>query len=1215
MADGSWSDQYLLMLTLHQEAAEAAGICGNYGRMAELAALIHGHAAGILDEVPVYETEIRALTAQGELLPAIRLGLSVLERLGMRLPENPSQEEVGERLGCALALLQAQTIEKLIHLPPMTSPAQLACASILSQLGEPAYAASPQFFLVWASVMAETSLRHGNCALSPFAYAAYALALCATGAHVETGSKLAKAAIAMLEPLGAQSLRCRLLNIYGCTIQPWTGHLRDTLSALGKAIASAPESGDFTSGSYAAFNTCTAAFFMGEPLDELVPRLQANMDAIAGMRQTYIWNWVAFHYVAVQRLRGAAGQIAFDEESWLASAKAANDQCGLAYYFLGKLMTACLLGETVPGEAMAQLAEMKVYQAGFQGAFAVPVSYFYGSLALLKFGQGDGGAALEEVRANRVKLEGLARLAPMNFQHKCDLIGAELARIEGKPWDAARLYETAIAGARKNGFVQEEALACELASAFYLGCGMETAAQLHLRSAREGYIRWQAREKVRALPAAGLPYSLQESAAASPDAVMDALDLSSVMKATRAISCEMELDRLLAEVMRIVIENAGAQRGVLLLQENEVWQVTARGRAGASQVEIPHPVDTGENGEVSAGVIRYVARTKERVLLEDAASYGKFVSDPYIRRQMTRSLLCAPLLSRGNLIGILYLENSLTAGAFTPGKVQLLELILSQAAISLENARVFKALRKSEAKYRRIVDTANEGIWLLGPDTLTVFVNARMAEMLGCSVDEMAGLPVTAFMFEEDAHDHLKRMEDRRGGLAKHYERRFRRKDGETVWVLVSAASIFDDEHRFQGAIAMATDITERRRAEDDLRLMNERFALATAAARMGVWDWYIESDKLVWDDGMYELYGMKRGDFAGAYDAWLQGVHPDDRALAHEAITAAIRGEREYDVEFRVVWPSGAIHYIKAYAQTVRDAQGKPLRMTGVNFDITGRKRAEAEVLRLNAELEQRVADRTAALELANKELESFSYSVSHDLRTPLRAIDGFSRMLQEEYDAVLGEEGRRYTHTISNNAVRMGQLISAILDFSRMSRREIAAAPVDMTALAQEVYGEVRAAAQAERNIVLHMAGLPPASGDPALLRQVWVNLLSNAVKYTGQRPEAVIEVGSSVAGGEITYWVKDNGVGFDMRFADKLFGVFQRLHTAEEFEGTGIGLAIVKRIVTRHGGRVWAESKLGEGTTMYFALPAPKEGNSFPPACGRPPWMKLLDLRHVV
>ena len=233
----------------------------------------------------------------------------------------------------------------------------------------------------------------------------------------------------------------------------------------------------------------------------------------------------------------------------------------------------------------------------------------------------------------------------------------------------------------------------------------------------------------------------------------------------------------------------------------------------------------------------------------------------------------------------------------------------------------------------------------------------------------------------------------------------------------------------------------------------------------------------------------------------------------------------------------------------------------------------------------------RSTALEEANQELESFSYSVSHDLRAPLRAIDGFARILMDECDGQLGEDGRRYTATTSQNAARMGQLISDILDFSRMSRREIAMTPVNVTELAREVYEEVRGAAPAERNIAFHMGVLPPASGDRATLRQVWVNLLSNAVKYTGRRSEAAIEVGSSAAIGENTYWVKDNGAGFDMRCAGKLFGVFQRLHGVSEFEGTGIGLAIVKRIVTRHGGRVWAESTPGAGATFYFTLPAKK------------------------
>jgi light-regulated signal transduction histidine kinase (bacteriophytochrome) len=244
------------------------------------------------------------------------------------------------------------------------------------------------------------------------------------------------------------------------------------------------------------------------------------------------------------------------------------------------------------------------------------------------------------------------------------------------------------------------------------------------------------------------------------------------------------------------------------------------------------------------------------------------------------------------------------------------------------------------------------------------------------------------------------------------------------------------------------------------------------------------------------------------------------------------------------------------------------------------------AEIKQLNAELEQRVAERTEQLEGANKELESFSYSVSHDLRTPLRAIDGFSRILLDDYAGKLDDEGKRLLNVVRDNTSRMGQLIDDILKFSRTGRLELAFSEIDMEGLAREVYAELRPSAGDELQVVI--GHIPPAIGDLSMMRQVFVNLLSNAIKFSHTRKDAKIVVGNSVGENETIYYVKDNGAGFDMQYADKLFGVFQRLHGVTEFEGTGIGLAIVKRIITRHGGRVWAEGKVNEGATLYFALP---------------------------
>ncbi|MDX2212312.1 MAG: PAS domain-containing protein [Oculatellaceae cyanobacterium bins.114] len=376
--------------------------------------------------------------------------------------------------------------------------------------------------------------------------------------------------------------------------------------------------------------------------------------------------------------------------------------------------------------------------------------------------------------------------------------------------------------------------------------------------------------------------------------------------------------------------------------------------------------------------------------------------------------------------------------------------------------------------------------------------------------------------------------------------------------------------------VGTVLDITERKHAEEELQNLSDRLALALKSGAIAIWDWNVTENILTWDDRMYELYGITSDQFTNIYDAWANSLHPDDRPFAESAIQKALVGEKDYDPEFRVVHPDGTIRFIKAYALVQRNPQGEPQHMIGINFDITDRKQAELTLLQT-----------TAQLEASNRELEAFAYSVSHDLRSPLRAIDGFSRALLEDYGEQFNEEGKDYFNRIRHNVGRMGMLIDDLLRLSRVSRSEMQYNSVNLSALVQEHINELQAA-HPERQVTTVIAPEVIVSGDATLMRVVLTNLLQNAWKFTSHHTTAHIEFGVIQLEEQPTYFVRDDGAGFDMAYANMLFGVFQRLHNTHEFPGTGIGLATVQRAIHRHGGRVWAEGAIEQGATIYFTVP---------------------------
>jgi len=417
------------------------------------------------------------------------------------------------------------------------------------------------------------------------------------------------------------------------------------------------------------------------------------------------------------------------------------------------------------------------------------------------------------------------------------------------------------------------------------------------------------------------------------------------------------------------------------------------------------------------------------------------------------------------------------------------------------------------------------------------------------------------------------------------YEQKFLRPDKSIGYYYSTFRGSYDNNGDLISIVGTILDITERKQVEEALRESEDKFKYVFDHSVIGK-SLTFPSGEIHVNKAFCDMLGYSQDELENT--KWQDISSPQDIEVTQSHLNMLLSGEKD-SVRFvkRYIHKNGSVIWTDVGTALRRDADRKPLYfMTAIN-NITEMKKAEEALHNLNEELEQRVADRTGLLQAANKELEAFSYSVSHDLRAPLRSVHGFTKILLEDYESTLDEEGKRICGIISSSATQMGALIDDLLSFSRIGRSNMHPSEIDMKKMARLIFEGMTSPTERER-IKLNIGKLYRAFGDVTLFGQVWTNLISNAIKYTSKNDVSEINIGSKADGKMITYFIKDNGVGFDMQYAHKLFGVFQRLHSEAEFEGNGVGLAIIQRIILKHGGKVWAEGKVGKGATFYFSLP---------------------------
>ncbi|AVH62114.1 trifunctional serine/threonine-protein kinase/ATP-binding protein/sensor histidine kinase [Nostoc sp. 'Peltigera membranacea cyanobiont' N6] len=741
-----WQHQYELTLNLYVTAAEVAYLNGNFEGMEQLAALVLQQAETILDKVKIYKIQIVALVAQSQMLEAIAVGTEALAQLGVEFPTEVDEALIGISLQDLNHQQNGRDIADLIDLPVMSDPNAQSAMQLLGILFAPVYLGMPGLVPLLSATMVRLSLEFGNAPDSTVGYVIHGLVLSAFLGEVKTGYGFGRLALSLLERLNASEMKSIVLALFACFIQHHQQALLATLPKLKEGYRTGMETGNFLYAGYSLLTYAYIAFFAGVDLDSLSSELATYSAALVQMKQDSTLILLSVVRQMVQQLRETVSQpnclrgTTYDETVMLPKHQQDNNLTAIAYAYIHKLLLAYSFGNYPT--ALDYITQSKSYLMAVSGMVFIPTFHFYAALTHLAVvstqREQQLSLILAEVETHQTVLHQWAHNAPMNHKHKWHLVEAEKCGVFGNKLEAMEQYDRAIALAKENQFLNEEALANELAAKFYLDWGKEKIAQTYMTEAYYCYSRWGAKAKVVDLETRypqllATIWQKQQPSFTSTETMIaisshtiqtssfnnaslsEALDLATILKASQSLSSEIELDKLLSTLLEVILESAGADKCALLMPKGSHWVIEALSQLGQPAIILRSLLfDDGQTVPVT--LINRVKNTLALTVIENAVVEPTLTADPYIIRHSPKSILCAPILNQGKLIGILYLENNLTVGAFTSDRLQVLKLLTTQAAISLENAQLYSKLedyshtleQKIEERTQEITEKATQ---------------------------------------------------------------------------------------------------------------------------------------------------------------------------------------------------------------------------------------------------------------------------------------------------------------------------------------------------------------------------------------------------------------------------------------------------------------------------------------------------------------------------
>ncbi|RMH73650.1 MAG: GAF domain-containing protein [Cyanobacteria bacterium J007] len=725
-----WEEQYELTLALHELATEASYLSGDWERIDRFAREISKHTHTVLERLKLYEIELESLTARGQLAEAIASGLAILAQVGVELPENPDDRAVGAAFESVSRAIGDRSPAQLLDLPEARDPNIQAAARIWTALVPPTYLSRPRLYIVGALKQVELAIASGHLPESPFTYACYGMLLCGLVGDRELGFQFGQVALDLLARQPHALLKGKTLQLVYTFTRHWKRPLRESLPALKTAYVSCVEVGDLGFAGYPANTYAYYAYYAAQPLASLATEIAGYVQALEQFQQH---NTLLYCQIVRQAVLNWMGESdcptaligsAYDEREQLAFHESTGDRSGLALIWIQKLILSYGFGEFEQGRAYSQQARQ--YLDALIGFIHLAIVNFYESLtliALLRQGEvSDREAVEKQIASNQEQLKEWATQGPMNFQHKFDLVEAERMRLEGCRDRAIESYDRAIAGAKTNRYIQEEALGNELAAQFYLEWAKEAIAAEYMQHAYSCYAYWGAKAKTDRLERdypdllqpvlqraklelnpsnslEGLTHTLLSTTHThnSSTGLSDSLDLASLLKAAQTLSRTIELDQLLCEISQIILTNAGAQKVALLIPQEEIWHLRAMAELtdeGTVETDTRSQPLTVES-PVPSYLIHYVKNTQKVVAIDEAKTDISGIVRGYLLERQPQSVLCVPLLNQGKLIAILYLEHPIAKGVFTPDRQQVVKFLCTQAAIALQNAQLYRQAQEA----------------------------------------------------------------------------------------------------------------------------------------------------------------------------------------------------------------------------------------------------------------------------------------------------------------------------------------------------------------------------------------------------------------------------------------------------------------------------------------------------------------------------------------